>query len=104
MATENGFLDRAITCAECSEQFIWTSGEQKYFQDKGLLHAPKRCAPCREAKKARVTTIEVRDKQPLVLYDAVCSGCFHPTKVPFEPRPGRLVYCRSCFQAGRRGY
>lgn len=35
-------------------------------------------------------------------YPAVCTECGSDTEVPFPPRPGRPVYCRSCF-ASRRG-
>jgi CxxC-x17-CxxC domain-containing protein len=30
--------------------------------------------------------------------DAICAACGTPTTVPFEPRQGREVYCRECFQ------
>jgi len=37
------------------------------------------------------------------LYTAVCSNCGNETQVPFQPTPGRAVYCRDCFQAQKRG-
>ena len=33
-----------------------------------------------------------------VSFDAICAACGTPTTVPFEPRQGREVYCRECFQ------
>ena len=36
-------------------------------------------------------------KKPRQGHDAVCSECDSPTTVPFQPAPGRPVYCRSCF-------
>ena len=32
------------------------------------------------------------------MYQAVCADCGKPTEVPFEPRQGRPVYCRDCFE------
>ncbi len=29
------FQDRTISCVDCGEQFIWTIGEQVFFNDKG---------------------------------------------------------------------
>jgi CxxC-x17-CxxC domain-containing protein len=32
------------------------------------------------------------------MYDIVCSMCGTPTKVIFEPEPGRKVYCKTCLK------
>ena len=37
------------------------------------------------------------DQGPRQMFDAVCSKCGNPTKVPFQPRQGRPVYCRDCY-------
>ena len=51
---------------------------------------------CRKARKnaARRTQRE--------MFDAVCAACGKPTKVPFEPRTDKPIYCSECF-AQRRG-
>ena len=36
------------------------------------------------------------------LFQAVCADCGRDTEVPFQPRSGRAVFCRDCFNA-RRG-
>ena len=33
------------------------------------------------------------------MWDAVCSACNHPTKVPFAPKADRPVYCLACYRA-----
>lgn len=33
-----------------------------------------------------------------VLYDAICANCGKPTKVIFEPKEGKPVYCKSCLK------
>ena len=42
--------DRTLTCIECSSEFIFTEGEQEFFQEKDFTD-PKRCPTCRKAKK-----------------------------------------------------
>lgn len=32
------------------------------------------------------------------MFQAVCADCGTTTEVPFEPRQGRPVYCRDCFE------
>jgi len=36
---------------------------------------------------------------PRQLYPAVCSEFGRETEVPFNPTPGKPVYCRECFQS-----
>lgn len=44
------FTDRDLTCADCGNTFVFTSGEQSFFQQKGFTE-PKRCPQCRQARK-----------------------------------------------------
>ncbi len=37
------------------------------------------------------------------LYDITCSKCGKQAKVPFEPTPGKPVYCKSCFKKVKEG-
>jgi CxxC-x17-CxxC domain-containing protein len=37
------------------------------------------------------------------MYTTVCSNCGNETQVPFQPTPGRAVFCRDCFQAQKQG-
>ena len=32
------------------------------------------------------------------MFDAKCGDCGNATKVPFQPKQDRPVYCRECFQ------
>lgn len=43
--------DKELVCKDCGETFIFTAGEQDFYNQKGLA-APKRCKRCRRAKKA----------------------------------------------------
>ncbi|MDO8627768.1 MAG: hypothetical protein Q7K42_04840 [Candidatus Diapherotrites archaeon] len=42
------------------------------------------------------------DRGPRQMYDAVCSECGKETQVPFQPKEGRPVYCRDCYQSKRQ--
>ena len=88
------FEDMTLRCRDCAADFIWTAGEQLFFEQRGLQNQPQRCPNCRSLR---------RSAQPAarVLFDVVCAECGSPTKVPFEPRESRPVYCRACFERSR---
>lgn len=43
--------DRELTCSDCGGRFTWSAQDQAFFKEKGFSE-PKRCKPCRDAKKA----------------------------------------------------
>jgi CxxC-x17-CxxC domain-containing protein len=47
------FADKEITCDDCGNGFTFTAEEQAFYREKGLSHEPKRCKPCRAARKSR---------------------------------------------------
>jgi CxxC-x17-CxxC domain-containing protein len=101
---ESEYQDRAIKCVDCSEDFIWTAGEQVFFHDKGLKNEPKRCKPCKQAKNERLAAIAAAQSSGVrqrIEVSVLCAQCGQQTTVPFYPSQGRPVYCRSCFLAGR---
>ena len=94
--------DLQLTCSDCGQDFTFTAADQSFFQERGYS-TPKRCKPCRQAKK--------NDQggggsgyraAPATGTPVICSGCGQPTTVPFEPRGDRPVFCRDCYQA-RKG-
>ncbi|OLD24579.1 MAG: hypothetical protein AUJ04_08940 [Acidobacteria bacterium 13_1_40CM_3_55_6] len=98
------FQDRSISCIDCGEQFVWSVGEQIFFNDKGLRNEPKRCKPCKQAKTQRLAAISAaRDSgiRQRIEVTVTCAQCGQQTTVPFYPSQGRPVYCRSCFLAAR---
>ncbi|HTJ29740.1 MAG TPA: CxxC-x17-CxxC domain-containing protein [Acidobacteriaceae bacterium] len=106
--------DLQLTCSDCGREFTFTAADQSFFSERGYS-TPKRCKPCRQAKKAdsgggggygggssygggggysqRASTSTA----------VTCSGCGQQTTVPFEPRGDRPVFCRDCFQAQKGG-
>lgn len=94
------FEDAAIICIDCSQEFIWSAGEQAFFRDKQLQNPPKRCKECKKAKNRRLEAIELSRETGIrhrIEVRADCARCSTPTTVPFYPCQGRPVYCRSCF-------
>jgi len=81
--------DRVLKCVDCGEEFVFSAGEQLFFQDKGFTHLPRHCKPC----KGKLT-----HKPGRVETSVICSECGASTTVPFLPHLGRPVLCRSCFQ------
>jgi CxxC-x17-CxxC domain-containing protein len=47
------FADKTLKCMECQQDFIYTVAEQELHQSLGYQNEPKRCNPCREAKRQR---------------------------------------------------
>lgn len=85
------FEDKTLVCKDCGKEFIFTAGEQEFYAEKGFQNEPVRCKECRGARKASRNS----DRE---MYDAICAECGAPTKIPFQPRNDRPVYCSACFQ------
>jgi len=85
------FADRVLKCIDCGAEFVFTAGEQLFFNDKQFKNDPKHCKQCK-AKRVRGGS-RVRPETR-----TNCSECGAATTVPFKPTQGRPVLCRSCFQ------
>ena len=46
------YEDKTLKCKDCGADFVFTAGEQEFYEEKGFA-APIRCKECRDAKKAR---------------------------------------------------
>jgi CxxC-x17-CxxC domain-containing protein len=119
--------DRTLTCRDCGQAFTFTAGEQAFYAERGYSE-PQRCPSCRAARKAQRSS-EGYDSGgygggsygsgggyggggsysrgggyssgPREMHAAVCTNCGKQTEVPFQPTPGKPVYCRECFQEQR---
>jgi CxxC-x17-CxxC domain-containing protein len=99
------FTDRFLKCSDCSNDFVFTAGEQLFFHDKQFKNDPKRCKLCkakraglgRSANPNAVSTLPFSRTETRT----ECSACGVETTVPFKPTQGRPVLCRSCFQLKR---
>jgi len=115
------YTDKSLKCRDCGADFLFTAGEQAFYQEKGFQHPPGRCPVCRSRKRqsqsngsSRQMTMRASGSpggategggragnRSKPMYPAVCDRCGKETTVPFQPRGDRPVYCRDCYQAMR---
>lgn len=48
---ETTYEDITLKCRECGEEFVFTAGEQQFYEEKGFTSQPVRCPACRKARK-----------------------------------------------------
>jgi CxxC-x17-CxxC domain-containing protein len=122
------YNDKTLTCADCSQQFVFTASEQDFYAQRGFTE-PRRCPSCRASRKAsRGTTGGSAgygggggggyssgggggyssggggggyDRGPREMFTATCSNCGREAQVPFRPTSGKPVYCSDCFRSMR---
>ena len=114
------FTDKALTCADCGTSFQFTAAEQEKHQQLGYTNEPKRCSPCRAARKQTMGGGGrggfgggrggfrggggggggfgggARES-----FTATCTACGREASLPFKPRGDRPVYCSDCFRSHR---
>ena len=105
------FTDKTLKCMECGQDFTYTVAEQELHQSLGYQNEPKRCTPCREAKRQRKGSGPRSGPAggprgggggvPKEFFAAVCAECGKEAQLPFKPRGDRPVYCSDCFSKKR---
>lgn len=85
--------DIEIPCVQCKEIFLFTEKEQEIFYHRNMM-PPQRCAKCRSKKAAIGANAPTR-------FEIVCDNCGKHDHVPFQPKVGRSVMCRECFNASK---
>ncbi|MGD0122182.1 MAG: CxxC-x17-CxxC domain-containing protein [Candidatus Limnocylindrales bacterium] len=110
--------DKTLTCADCNQEFTFTASEQQFYADRQFSE-PRRCAPCRAAKKAARGDSGGGyssgrsdggysgggsggySSGPREMFSATCSSCGREAQVPFRPSGAKPVYCSDCFTSQR---
>ena len=82
--------DKTLICKDCGAEFVFTAGEQEFYQAKGFVNEPQRCKNCRDSRKQA-------SKADREMHKAICASCGAEAVVPFQPREDRPVYCSDCF-------
>ncbi len=96
------FSDITLTCKDCAQPFIFTVGEQEFYQQRGLMNQPGRCQSCRGARRAGGGgSTGGYGGGAREMFTATCSQCGQEARVPFQPRGDKPVYCSSCFETKR---
>ncbi|KXK00747.1 MAG: hypothetical protein UZ17_ACD001002090 [Acidobacteria bacterium OLB17] len=85
--------DVEISCVQCRETFLFTEKEQETFYQRNMM-APQRCPKCRSKKAGMGENAPSR-------FEIVCDNCGKHDTVPFQPKVGRSVMCRECFESNR---
>ena len=110
------YADKTITCRDCGTDFVFTTGEQEFYAQKGFTNEPTRCPSCRQQRKSSGGGrggYGERDSYgggggrgyssgPREMHTAICASCGKEAQVPFVPRGDKPVYCSDCFQQQRR--
>jgi len=96
------FQDKLLKCMDCGTEFVFTAGEQLFFQDKRFKNEPKRCKNCKTKRVAVLGAGSQGHAHAKTETRTNCSQCGKETTVPFRPTQGRPVLCRECFQHARR--
>lgn len=109
------FADKTLTCRDCGQEFVWTAGEQEFYQSRGLQNPPSRCPSCRAARRAGGGGGGGGGGSyaggggggggygggQREMFTATCSSCGREARVPFQPRGDKPVYCSDCFEKQR---
>ena len=112
------YADKTLTCRDCGQAFLFTTGEQEFHASKGFSNEPGRCQDCRAARKAERGGGSGGyssggyssggggyssgggggyGRQEREMFSATCSTCGNEARVPFQPRGDKPVYCSNCF-------
>ena len=104
-------MDRNITCRDCGQEFVFTAGEQAFYQERGFSE-PQRCPSCRAARKAArgdgggggydssggYGGGGGYSDRPREMFTTTCDSCGKEARVPFRPTGSKPVYCSDCFR------
>ncbi|HNQ14988.1 MAG TPA: zinc-ribbon domain containing protein [Pyrinomonadaceae bacterium] len=85
--------DIEITCVQCKEVFLFGEKEQEIFYQRNMM-TPQRCQKCRSKRAGSGNNVPAR-------FEIVCDHCGKHDHVPFQPKVGRSVLCRECYNASR---
>jgi CxxC-x17-CxxC domain-containing protein len=112
--------DKVLTCADCSQEFMFTASEQQFYADRGFSE-PRRCQSCRAARKDARGGGQSSggyssgggggyssgggggyERAEREMFSATCSSCGKEARVPFRPTGSKPVYCSDCFRSQPR--
>ena len=107
----NTMIDRALTCADCGQEFAFTASEQQFYAERQFSD-PRRCPACRAARKlssggnggGSYSSGGGYERAEREMFSATCSSCGREARVPFRPSGAKPVYCSDCFRPQQRSY
>jgi CxxC-x17-CxxC domain-containing protein len=100
------YQDKTLTCVDCGVDFTFTANDQQFYADRQFSE-PRRCPPCRAAKKASrgegggnggSSYGGGYSDRPREMFTTTCDSCGQEARVPFRPTGSKPVYCSDCFR------
>lgn len=79
------YEDKTLQCRECGQDFVFTAGEQEFYQQKGLQNEPGRCPECRQKRRAQMSAAR-GEQAPREMHKITCAECGNEVKCPSSPR------------------
>ena len=58
------FADRDVLCVSCCATFVFSAGEQQFFEEKRFTNVPKHCKQCKAKKEAAKGGGELKRTSP----------------------------------------
>jgi CxxC-x17-CxxC domain-containing protein len=101
-----GFAEKLLYCYNCKKSFTFTVGNQEFRSAQGYPNDPVNCPTCRRARKTFSSKYENGDGDSSPnrqMFPVTCSLCGKAVRVPFQPRPGKSIYCIDCQMKTRVG-
>src|SRR3954454_21411565 len=110
MESALSYADKPLTCRDCGQAFVFTTGEQEFFAQKGFTNEPSRCPECRSARKTSSggkwgfssggfgsggygsSSSGGYGRQDREMFSVTCSSRGHEARVPLQPRGDKPVY------------
>jgi hypothetical protein len=96
-----------LTCRDCGRQFLFTEGEQEFYERMGFNH-PSRCRDCRSIKEKQNGHLNCAECGVKLQNDAAvyCEQClrslqlahFSCSQCGVTQGADTLVYCAACFK------
>ena len=93
------FREKILHCNSCKKIFTFTVEDQEYRSSQGYPNDPINCPVCRRARKTFSSMTENADESSSSnqkMFPVTCTQCGKAVRVPFQPRPGKPVYCSVC--------
>ena len=100
------FVQKLLHCNNCKKSFTFTVAAQEFRSSQGYPNDPVNCPVCRRARRPFSSKLENGDggsSPNRQMFPVSCTLCGKTVRVPFEPRPGRPVYCIDCQMKTRVG-
>jgi CxxC-x17-CxxC domain-containing protein len=123
--------DLQVICVDCGDGFSFTVAEQRFYAERGIRQPIRcgNCRAERRSERNAALIANFDSLREASSWSEIspnagyglsngagngqkyrgarqsfhttCAACGKDTEVPFQPRGGRPVYCRECFNARR---